>query len=64
MAGILECILERYVFFGELAVEIRSYVGWGDRRWGCSSDWWLLGWGVVVGVLEDALGGGVSLQYR
>jgi len=38
MASILESVLERYVFFGELVVEIGSYVGWGDRRWGCSSD--------------------------
>ncbi len=53
MASILECVLQCDVFFGELVVEIGSYVCGGDWWWGSGRDGSLLRGRVVVGVLED-----------
>lgn len=62
MAGILEGVLQSYVFFGEggvgggLAGEVDGGDGW--RVGGC--DRGLVRWRAVVGVLEDACVDGIS----
>jgi hypothetical protein len=60
VAGVLERVLQGYVFFGDRrgrearARDVRDGLDGLDGGWWGGGDFGLQGWGVMVGVFEDA----------